>query len=116
MPFNRSSQVSYSPIALFLSRNLITFWFKLINSRPLSSRIPENHLPQTGLWNAPAASVGPACCGQTIEFELGGKHSFPEDYPDPGTDVTVIGVFNTYEEHGYTYCTLRNAELVAKTV
>jgi len=57
-----------------------------------------------------------ACCGQTIEFELGGKHSFPEDYPDPGTDVTVIGVFNTYEEHGYTYCTLRNAELVAKTV
>lgn len=52
-----------------------------------------------------------ACCAQGIEFELEGEHS-PEDYPDEGQEVTVEGVFDTYVEDDYTYCTLRNAHFV----
>lgn len=53
-----------------------------------------------------------ACCAQGIEFELAGDHRFPEDYPEVDAVITVIGVFDTYQEGEYTYCTLRNAQLL----
>ncbi|SDB08112.1 hypothetical protein [Butyrivibrio sp. INlla16] len=49
-----------------------------------------------------------ACCAQGIEFELA-------DGNYPGTDiseVTVEGIFNTYEENGAMYCTLTDAKLL----
>ncbi|WP_049946103.1 hypothetical protein [Butyrivibrio sp. WCD2001] len=49
-----------------------------------------------------------ACCAQGIEFELA-------DGNYPGTDVpevTVEGIFNTYEENGAMYCTLTDARLL----
>ena len=52
-----------------------------------------------------------ACCAQGLEFELKENLVFPEDYPAVGEDICVIGVFDTYQEGGYTYCTLRNASL-----
>lgn len=52
------------------------------------------------------------CCSQGIEFELDDTYSFPDDYPEYGDDITVIGEFDTYEDGGYTYCTLRNARLI----
>ena len=52
------------------------------------------------------------CCSQGIEFELDDTYSFPDDYPEYGDDVTVIGEFDIYQDGGYTYCTLRNARLV----
>ena len=51
-----------------------------------------------------------ACCSQGIEFELAGKKA-PDGYPTDGSDICVIGVFDTYKEGESTYCTLRNAEL-----
>ena len=51
-----------------------------------------------------------ACCAQGIEFVLAGDHTFPDDYPKEGK-ITVTGVFDTYMEGQYTYCTLRNATL-----
>lgn len=36
----------------------------------------------------------------------------PDDYPQVDAEICVIGVFDTYEEGDYTYCTLRNAKLV----
>ena len=51
-----------------------------------------------------------ACCSQGIEFELAGKTA-PDGYPADGSDICVIGVFDTYKEGENTYCTLRNAEL-----
>jgi len=50
-----------------------------------------------------------ACCAQGIEFELYGEHKYPEDYPPEGDLIEVVGVFDTYEEGGNLYCTLRNA-------
>ena len=45
-----------------------------------------------------------ACCAQGIEFELGDGSSV-----SAGDQVTVTGVFDTYMEGQYIYCTLRNA-------
>ena len=50
-----------------------------------------------------------ACCSQGIEFELKGDYVYPDDYPEPGTEICVVGVFDTYSEGDYLYCTLRNA-------
>lgn len=52
-----------------------------------------------------------ACCSQGLEFVLKGEHSYPEDYPEEGTDITVMGEFDTYMEGEYRYCTLRNATI-----
>ena len=53
-----------------------------------------------------------ACCSQGIEFVLAGDHAYPEDYPEVNEEICVVGVFDTYREGSYTYCTLRNAALV----
>ena len=52
-----------------------------------------------------------ACCSQGIEFELSDDYVYPDDYPEEGDIVTVSGVFDLYEEDGFTYCTLRNSVL-----
>lgn len=49
-----------------------------------------------------------ACCSQGLEFVLAGNY----DYPEQGTEITVVGEFQTYKEDGYSYCHLINAEIV----
>ena len=51
-----------------------------------------------------------ACCAQGIEFVWEG-HRYPDDYPPVDTELTVTGVFNTYEENGFTYLQLTDAEV-----
>lgn len=53
-----------------------------------------------------------ACCQQGIEFVLNDSYSYPQDYPQAYDNVTVMGVFDTYMEGDYEYCTLRDATLV----
>ncbi len=53
-----------------------------------------------------------ACCSQGIEFVLTDDYVYPDDYPEVGGDVSVVGVFDTYMEGENLYCTLRNAVLV----
>ena len=36
----------------------------------------------------------------------------PDDYPEPGTEITVIGEFQPYEENGVTWYHLVNAKMV----
>lgn len=58
-----------------------------------------------------------ACCSQGIEFVLAGDHKYPADYPQIGTDITVVGEFNYYKEDYATYCQLLNADMeVDKTL
>ncbi len=52
-----------------------------------------------------------ACCSQGIEFILTNDYSYPEDYPQEGDTICVVGTFDTYMEGNNTYCTLRNAVL-----
>ena len=51
------------------------------------------------------------CCSQGIEFVLSGEHSFPEDYPEIGAEITVIGTFASYEADSNQFCSLINAVL-----
>ncbi len=50
-----------------------------------------------------------ACCAQGIEFVLKDERKFPEEYPLTGTEITVVGVFDTYMEGMYKYCQLVDA-------
>ena len=52
-----------------------------------------------------------ACCAQGIEFVWRGTHTFPQDYPPLDTEITVTGIFGTYEENGNAYMRLTDAEL-----
>ena len=53
-----------------------------------------------------------ACCAQGIECVWEGEHAWPEEYPAAGTDITVTGRLEMYEEDGYNYLHLVNAELL----
>ncbi len=53
-----------------------------------------------------------ACCAQGLEFVWAGEHRYPEDYPALGTEITVTGTFELYEENGFTFCRLADAELI----
>ncbi|MBC5999125.1 hypothetical protein H8876_03815 [Clostridiales Family XIII bacterium BX16] len=52
-----------------------------------------------------------ACCTQGLEFVLAGEHTYPDDYPKEGEEITVTGIFDTYEEDGFKYCQLINASM-----
>ena len=53
-----------------------------------------------------------ACCAQGMEFVLEGDHTYPDDYPELGAEITVIGEFQPYEENGMTWYHLINARMV----
>ncbi|WP_054740254.1 hypothetical protein [Cellulosilyticum ruminicola] len=55
-----------------------------------------------------------ACCAQGLEFIWDkGEHVYPDEYPNKGNKITVIGIFETYQEEGNTavYCRLKDAQL-----
>ena len=47
-----------------------------------------------------------ACCAQGIPFVRKGDYSFPEDYPDLWSEITVVGTFDIDESGGYKICRL----------
>ena len=51
-----------------------------------------------------------ACCTNGIEFIWDGDHSYPDDYPAAGDDITVVGEFDKYYEDGTLYIQLINAQ------
>ena len=53
-----------------------------------------------------------ACCAQGLEFALAGRPVYPDDYPELGAEITVIGEFQSYEENGVTWYHLVNARMV----
>lgn len=51
-----------------------------------------------------------ACCSQGLEFVLSDSSLvYPDDYPELGAEITVSGVFDTYQEGPYSYCQLIDA-------
>ncbi len=52
-----------------------------------------------------------ACCQQGIEFVRKGDYKYPDDYPEPDTEITVTGTFDTYFEGENMYCQLIDAEM-----
>ena len=52
-----------------------------------------------------------ACCAEGMEFVLKDDLAYPDDYPELGAEITVIGEFQSYEENGMTWHHLVNARL-----
>ncbi|MFW5650637.1 MAG: hypothetical protein ACOCNC_04510 [Acetivibrio ethanolgignens] len=52
-----------------------------------------------------------ACCAEGIEFVLEGDCIYPDDYPELGAEITVLGNFQSYEENGRTWYRLVNAKI-----
>lgn len=52
-----------------------------------------------------------ACCAQGFEFVWAGEHVWPDEYPEEGTDIIVTGRLAAYEEDGYMYLHLVDAEV-----
>ena len=52
-----------------------------------------------------------ACCAEGMEFVLKDGLAYPDDYPEPGAEITVVGEFKAYEENGMTGYHLVNARL-----
>ena len=50
-----------------------------------------------------------ACCSQWIEFVTADARTKPADFPSQGTEITVAGVFGTYNEGDSLYCQLSDA-------
>ena len=55
-----------------------------------------------------------ACCTQGLEFVLAGEHTYPDDYPELGSEITVSGTFELYEEGDIRYCRLVDAEMIGQ--
>lgn len=53
-----------------------------------------------------------ACCAQGMEFIWAGEHKWPDDYPEEETDIIVTGRLEIYEENGYSYLHLVDAEVL----
>lgn len=52
-----------------------------------------------------------ACCSQGLEFILTGEYTYPTDYPELGSEITVTGTFEVYTENGFQYCRLKDATM-----
>lgn len=65
---------------------------------------------ETGkIYNAVIIPDATACCQQGLEFELSDKTN-PNF--EQGTQITVVGTFDTYSDGKFLYCHLKNAKII----
>ena len=50
-----------------------------------------------------------ACCAQGLEFSLADAPAYPEGYPEEGSQITVVGTVEFFEENGFRHLRLGNA-------
>lgn len=78
----------------------VTGWFDYFEDMPLDQ-----------VYQSVQISDSTGCCSMGVEFVWAGDHLWPVDYPDFGTEITVCGRFEIYQEDGYDYIHLMDAEL-----
>ncbi len=60
--------------------------------------------PYSGeLYYAVVVPDATACCQQGLEFVWPGDHKYPDDFPEPGQDITVTGLYKLIENDGISY-------------
>jgi hypothetical protein len=77
----------------YIEKNIkVTGWFETYTD------------PQTGeLYYAVVVPDATACCQQGLEFVWPGNHTYPDDFPKPGEDITITGIYKLIETDGVTY-------------
>lgn len=53
-----------------------------------------------------------ACCQNGIEFVTKENLTYPDDFPELNTEITVTGTINQYNEGGFTYLHLENSSMI----
>lgn len=68
--------------------------------------------PETGeLFYAVVVPDATACCQQGLEFIWPGDHHYPADFPEPGQDITVTGLYKLVDMDGFAYNYLEASEV-----
>lgn len=109
-----SSTMVYSEVYNMLYNDPAHYLGKTVKARGTFSiyqLVTDGVLQPDPVSYACIISDAAACCAEGMEFVLKGDLTYPDDYPELGTEITVIGEFQSYEENGMTGYHLANARL-----
>lgn len=109
-----SSTMVYSEVYNMLYNDPAHYLGKTVKARGTFSiyqLVTDGVLQPDPVSYACIISDAAACCAEGMEFVLEGDLTYPDDYPELGTEITVIGEFQSYEENGMTRYHLVNARL-----
>lgn len=109
-----SSTMVYSEVYSMLYNDPAHYLGKTVKARGTFSiyqLVTDGVLQPDPVSYACIISDAAACCAEGVEFVLEGDYTYPDDYPELGTEITVIGEFQSYEENGVTWYHLVNARL-----
>ena len=109
-----SSTMVYSEVYNMLYNDPAHYLGKTVKARGTFSiyqLVTDGVLQPDPVSYACIISDAAACCAEGMEFVLEGDLTYPDDYPELGTEITVIGEFQPYEENGMTRYHLVNARL-----
>ena len=109
-----SSTMVYSEVYNMLYNDPAHYLGKTVKARGTFSiyqLVTDGVLQPDPVSYACIISDAATCCAEGMEFVLKGDHTYPDDYPELGAEITVIGEFQSYEENGMTWYHLVNARL-----
>ena len=109
-----SSTMVYSEIYNMLYNDPAHYLGKTVKARgtfSLYQLVTDGVLQPDPVAYACIIADATACCAEGMEFVLEGDYTYPDDYPELGAEITVIGEFQSYEESGMTWYHLVNARL-----
>ena len=109
-----SSTMVYSEVYNMLYNDPAHYLGKTVKARgefSIYQLVTDGVLQPDPVSYACIISDAAACCAEGMEFVLKGDLTYPDDYPELGAEITVIGEFQSYEENGMTWYHLANARL-----
>ena len=109
-----SSTMVYSEVYNMLYNDPAHYLGKTVKARgefSIYQLVTDGVLQPDPVSYACIISDAAACCAEGMEFVLEGDLTYPDDYPELGTEITVIGEFQSYEENWMTWYHLVNARL-----
>lgn len=110
-----SSTMVYSEVYNMLYNDPAHYLGKTVKARgefSIYQLVTDGVLQPDPVSYACIISDAAACCAEGMEFVLKGDLTYPDDYPELGAEITVIGEFQPYEENGVTWYHLVNAKMV----
>ena len=109
-----SSTMVYSEVYNMLYNDPAHYLGKTVKARggfSIYQLVTDGVLQPDPVSYACIISDAAACCAEGMEFVLKGDLTYPDDYPELGTEITVVGEFQAYEENGMTGYHLINTRL-----
>ena len=109
-----SSTMVYSEVYNMLYNDPAHYLGKTVKARgefSIYQLVTDGVLQPDPVSYACIISDAAACCAEGMEFVLKDNLAYPDDYPEPGAEITVVGEFQAYEENEMTGYHLINARL-----